>query len=156
MRTKKKVSIGIISPYNAQVYEIQEKVKQYTWASNSGFSVNVGSVDGFQGGEEDIIILSTVRSNESRKVGFLSNEQRVNVAITRARYCLWILGNANTLIDSYSVWRKIVIDAKRRDCFHNADEDEKLDQAIEEALFEVDLLEESESPFQKLSLGGKS
>ncbi|CAK8538106.1 unnamed protein product [Lathyrus sativus] len=156
MRTRKKVSIGIISPYNAQVYEIREKVKPYLAVSDTDFSVNVGSVDGFQGGEEDIIILSTVRSNESRKVGFLSNEQRVNVAITRARYCLWILGNSNTLIDSYSIWRKIVIDAKRRDCFHNADEDQKLDQAIEEALFEVKLLEESESPFQKLSLGGKS
>ncbi|KAL5102077.1 hypothetical protein RYX36_006404 [Vicia faba] len=134
----------------------KEKVKQCLAVSDADFSVNVGSVDGFQGGEEDIIILSTVRSNDSRKVGFLSNEQRVNVAITRARYCLWILGNANTLIDSYSIWRKIVIDAKIRDCFHNADEDKKLDQAIEDALFEVELLEESELPFQKLSLGGKS
>jgi senataxin len=86
MRTKKKVSIGIISPYNAQVYEIQEKVKQYTRVSNSDFSVSVRSVDGFQGGEEDIIIISTVRSNGSGKVGFLSNRQRTNVAMTRARY----------------------------------------------------------------------
>jgi hypothetical protein len=86
MRTKKKVSIGIISPYNAQVNEIQEKVKQYTWDSNSEFSVNVRSVDGFQGGEEDIIILSTVRSNRSGNVGFLSNRRRANVAMTRARY----------------------------------------------------------------------
>jgi superfamily I DNA and/or RNA helicase len=87
MRTKKKVSIGIISPYNAQVNEIQEKVKQYTWDSNSDFSVNVRSVDGFQGSEEDIIIIiSTVRSNGSGNVGFLSNRQRANVAMTRARY----------------------------------------------------------------------
>ncbi|CAI8586121.1 unnamed protein product [Vicia faba] len=155
MRTKKKVSIGIISPYSAQVYEIQEKVEQYL-AVDTDFSVNVGSVDGFQGGEEDIIILSTVRSNESRKVGFLSNEQRVNVAITRARYCLWILGNANTLIDSYSVWRNVVVDAKRRHCFHNANKDKKLSGAIEDALFEVELLEESESSFRELSLGEKS
>jgi superfamily I DNA and/or RNA helicase len=88
MRTKKKVSIGIISPYNAQVYEIQEKVKQDTWDSNSDFSVNVRSVDGFQGGEEDIIIISTVRSNGSGNIGFLSNRQRANVAMTRARYSL--------------------------------------------------------------------
>ncbi|XP_058748085.1 probable helicase MAGATAMA 3 [Vicia villosa] len=154
MRTKKKVSIGIISPYSAQVYEIQEKIKQCLAVSDTDFSVNVGSVDGFQGGEEDIIILSTVRSNESRKVGFLSNEQRVNVAITRARYCLWILGNANTLIDSYSVWRNVVLDAKRRHCFHNANKDKKLAGAIEDALIEVELLEESELPFQNLSLGG--
>ncbi|KAL5102075.1 hypothetical protein RYX36_006402 [Vicia faba] len=73
----------------SKVYEIQEKVKQYlyTWISNSGFSVNVRSVDGFQGGEEDIIIISTVRSNGSGNVGFLSNRQRTNVAMTRAREC---------------------------------------------------------------------
>jgi len=90
MRTKKKVSLGIISPYNAQVFEIQEKVKQYIAVSDTDFSVSVRSVDGFQGGEEDIIIISTVRSNESGKVGFLSNRQRVNVAITRARYVITI------------------------------------------------------------------
>jgi senataxin len=91
VRTKKKVSIGIISPYKAQVYEIQEKVKQYMVVSNPNFSVNVRSVDGFQGGEEDIIIISTVRSNLSGKVGFLSNRQRANVAITRARYVIVML-----------------------------------------------------------------
>ena len=86
MRTRKKVSIGIISPYNAQVHEIQEKVKKYISSSDPDFSVSVRSVDGFQGGEEDIIIISTVRSNGSGKVGFLSNRQRANVALTRARY----------------------------------------------------------------------
>ncbi len=85
-RTRNKVSIGIISPYNAQVYEIQEEVERYTRVADSNFSVNVRSVDGFQGGEEDIIILSTVRSNGTGDVGFLSNRQRTNVAMTRARY----------------------------------------------------------------------
>jgi senataxin len=85
-RTRKKVSIGIISPYNAQVYEIQEKIKLSISVSDPDFSVSVRSVDGFQGGEEDIIIISTVRSNEDAKVGFLSNRQRANVALTRARY----------------------------------------------------------------------
>lgn len=88
MRTQKKVSIGIISPYNAQVYEIQDKLKQYISVSDSDFSVSVRSIDGFQGGEEDIIIFSTVRSNGSGKVGFLSNRQRANVAMTRARYVM--------------------------------------------------------------------
>ncbi|CAJ2652924.1 unnamed protein product [Trifolium pratense] len=156
MRTKKKVSIGIISPYNAQVYEIQKKIKQYTQVSNSDFSVSVRSVDGFQGGEEDIIIISTVRSNQSGNVGFLSNRQRANVAMTRARYCLWILGNAATLINSDSVWRNVVLDAKRRDCFHNANENKKLAGAIKDVLFEIELLEEIESPFKKLSIGEKS
>jgi senataxin len=109
MRTKKKVSIGIISPYNAQVYEIQEKVKHYTRDSNSGFSVNVRSVDGFQGGEEDIIIISTVRSNRSGNVGFLSNRQRANVAMTRARY---VCTNIFTLL--YAVSMFVQIDIKLR------------------------------------------
>ncbi|XP_004503077.1 helicase SEN1-like [Cicer arietinum] len=152
MRTYKKVSIGIISPYNAQVHEIQEKVKQFTSVSDTDFSVSVRSVDGFQGGEEDIIIISTVRSNQSGKVGFLSNIQRTNVAMTRARYCLWILGNATTLMNSDSIWKNIVLDAKRRDCYHNVDEDKKLGRVIDDVLFELELVEESESSFKKLSL----
>ena len=90
MRTRKKVSIGIISPYNPQVDEIQKKIKQYSSASDPGFALSVRSIDGFQGGEEDIIIISTVRSNETGKVGFLSNRQRANVALTRARYVIYI------------------------------------------------------------------
>ena len=85
---RQKVSIGIISPYNAQVFAIQEKLgKTYSTGTNSDFSVSVRSVDGFQGGEEDVIIISTVRKNLDGKVGFLSNRQRANVALTRARYC---------------------------------------------------------------------
>jgi len=68
------------------------------------------------------------------------------------RYCLWILGNATTLINSESVWRNVVHDAMKRDCFHNVGEDKKLAGAIEDVLFELRLLEESESPFRKLSL----
>ncbi|XP_009341860.2 uncharacterized protein LOC103933883 [Pyrus x bretschneideri] len=136
--TKKKVSIGVISPYKAQVYAIQEGVKKYSKKCNPQFSVSVRSVDGFQGGEEDVIIISTVRCNVKGAIGFLSNCQRANVALTRARYCLWILGNASTLVNSDSIWKKLVLDAKRRDCFHNADEDKNLAQAIAAALLEVD------------------
>lgn len=79
--------MGCISPYKAQVFAIQEKLgKTYSTDVNSDFSVNVRSVDGFQGGEEDVIIISTVRCNARGSVGFLSNRQRTNVALTRARY----------------------------------------------------------------------
>ncbi|XP_058787783.1 uncharacterized protein LOC131662105 isoform X2 [Vicia villosa] len=156
LRTRKKVSIGIISPYNAQVYEIQEKIKLSNSVSDPDFSVSVRSVDGFQGGEEDIIIISTVRSNVDAKVGFLSNRQRANVALTRARHCLWILGNETTLENSDSVWKELVLDAKERGCFHNADEDKKLAEAIEDALLEIELLDEPELPFKKLSLQDRS
>ncbi|XP_028800617.1 probable helicase MAGATAMA 3 isoform X3 [Neltuma alba] len=139
---RRKLSIGVISPYNAQVHEIQEKVKQYM-DSDPSFSVSVRSVDGFQGGEEDIIMISTVRSNKRGNVGFLSNRQRANVALTRARHCLWILGNAETLEKSGSVWRKVVNDAKQRGCFHNADDDQNMAQAFKGPLLELDLVDRS-------------
>ncbi|KAK9950672.1 hypothetical protein M0R45_006149 [Rubus argutus] len=135
--TKKNVSIGVISPYKAQVYAIQEMLKKYTETCDTGFSVSVRSVDGFQGGEEDLIIISTVRCNGNGSVGFLSNRQRANVALTRARYCLWILGNASTLINSDSIWKKLVLDAKKRNCFYNADEESNLAQAIATTLLEL-------------------
>ncbi|AQK52684.1 hypothetical protein ZEAMMB73_Zm00001d050541 [Zea mays] len=77
-------SIGVVCPYNAQVRAIQEKVGK-ACRRNDYFSVKVKSVDGFQGAEEDIIIISTVRSNGAGTIGFLSNLQRTNVALTRAK-----------------------------------------------------------------------
>ncbi|KAK4274971.1 hypothetical protein QN277_018122 [Acacia crassicarpa] len=153
LNTREKVSVGVISPYNDQVYEIQEKVEKYSSVSDPNFSVTVRSVDGFQGGEEDVIIISTARSNENGKVGFLSDLRRANVALTRARHCLWILGNATTLMKSDSIWRKLVVDAKNRKCFYNADDDEDLAQAIEDTLLELELLDEPESIFKKLTIG---
>ncbi|KAJ8770587.1 hypothetical protein K2173_018078 [Erythroxylum novogranatense] len=127
--TRKKMSIGVISPYKAQVHAIEEKIDKLNIAEGK-FSVSVRSVDGFQGGEEDVIIMSTVRCNGGGYVGFLANLQRVNVSLTRARYCLWILGSGATLINSDSIWKKLVIDAKNRACFYNADEDKSLAKAI--------------------------
>ncbi|KAM3684523.1 hypothetical protein ACB098_11G053200 [Castanea mollissima] len=134
--TKKKVKVGIISPYKAQVYAIGEKLKNYSADSNDDFSISIRSVDGFQGGEEDVIIVSTVRCNMNGVVGFLKNRQRANVALTRARHCLWILGNEATLIKRCTIWKDLVIDAKKRGCFYNADEDKSLAQAITVALVE--------------------
>ncbi|KAG9442390.1 hypothetical protein H6P81_018244 [Aristolochia fimbriata] len=127
--SKKEVSVGIISPYAAQVAAISEKLGK-TYDSWNGFRVKIRTVDGFQGGEEDIIIFSTVRANKTGNVGFLSNLQRTNVALTRAKYCLWILGNEPTLVASDSIWKDIVIDAKQRRCFFDAEEDESLADAI--------------------------
>ena len=85
--SKKKLSIGVISPYAAQVISIQEKLA-HKYEKLDGFSVKVRSIDGFQGGEEDIIIFSTVRSNNHGSIGFISCPQRTNVALTRARYAI--------------------------------------------------------------------
>lgn len=142
IRTNKKVKVGIISPYKAQVSAIEKKVEKYrTGAHGSNFSVRVSSVDGFQGGEEDVIIISTVRCNGNGAVGFLSNRQRANVALTRARHCLWIVGNGATLYQSGSVWKELVIDAKKRGCFYDADEDKSLAQALVATVVENDQMD---------------
>ncbi|KAE8691250.1 hypothetical protein F3Y22_tig00110890pilonHSYRG00192 [Hibiscus syriacus] len=112
--------------------------KNYGGYSDRGFIVTIRSVDGFQVGEEDVIIISTVRFYINGSIGFLSNPQRENVALTRARHCLWILGNEETLVKSDSVWTKLVTDAKRRGCFFNADKDEHLGEAVVTALTDLE------------------
>ncbi|KAI7748568.1 hypothetical protein M8C21_000107, partial [Ambrosia artemisiifolia] len=139
--SRKKLTIGIVSPYSAQVVSIQEKLL-HKYENLDGFSVKVKTVDGFQGGEEDIIILSTVRSNSHGYVGFLSSPQRTNVALTRARHCLWILGNERTLTKSEYVWNEIVCDARNRHCFFNADSDESLKMTLISAKKELDQLDD--------------
>ncbi|KAF9624450.1 hypothetical protein IFM89_011458 [Coptis chinensis] len=135
------ISVGVISPYKAQVFALQEKIGN-RFGGQSNFSVRVRSVDGFQGGEEDVIIISTVRSNRNGSVGFLSNCQRTNVALTRARYCLWILGNAPTLLNSGSVWKKLVLDAKDRGCYFNVDEDETLSKMLLDSMVDIEELDD--------------
>ncbi|KAJ0468730.1 putative P-loop containing nucleoside triphosphate hydrolase, DNA2/NAM7 helicase, helicase [Helianthus annuus] len=138
---KQKVSVGCISPYKAQVNALQEKIgTKYSGCENC-FTLNVRSVDGFQGSEEDVIIISTVRCNGKGSVGFLSNHQRTNVALTRARHCLWILGNESTLVNSGTIWKHLVVDAKNRGCFYNASEDKNLVQAARNALAELGQLD---------------
>ncbi|KAG8380907.1 hypothetical protein BUALT_Bualt06G0065500 [Buddleja alternifolia] len=138
IKSKTKVRVGCISPYKAQVCAINDSLgKTYSTDANGTFSVNVRSVDGFQGGEEDVIIISTVRCNGNGSVGFLDNRQRANVALTRARYCLWILGNGGTLSNSGSIWGKLAMDAKHRGCFYNAYEDNNLSLAISSSLIEL-------------------
>nr|CAB3488038.1 unnamed protein product [Digitaria exilis] len=135
--TGRNASVGVVSPYNAQVRAIQEKLGK-TYSKYDGFSVKVKSVDGFQGAEEDIIIISTVRSNGAGSVGFLTNLQRTNVALTRAKHCLWIVGNGTTLSSSNSVWQKIIKDAQDRGCFFDVDDDKDLSNAVVKAIIEQD------------------
>ncbi|CAN6830556.1 unnamed protein product, partial [Brassica oleracea] len=141
-----KVNVGVISPYKGQVRAIQERVSSLP--SGQLLTLNVRSVDGFQGGEEDIIIISTVRSNGNGKVGFLSNRQRANVALTRARHCLWVVGNETTLALSGSIWGKLISEARSRGCFFEAADEKNLRDAMNDAL-----LEDVSSSFGTLSIG---
>ncbi|KAH9606725.1 hypothetical protein KSS87_003789 [Heliosperma pusillum] len=150
--TKTAISVGVISPYKGQVGLMHEKFgKRYAGRKGNGFTVNVRSVDGFQGGEEDIIIISTVRCNGNGSVGFLSNHQRTNVALTRARYCLWIVGSGSTLANSGTVWQDLVNDAKMRGCFHNADEAAEFKQASKPALIKTSRTRSKLDPAESLS-----
>ncbi|XP_052204545.1 uncharacterized protein LOC127809631 isoform X2 [Diospyros lotus] len=135
------LSIGVVSPYAAQVVAIQDKLgKKYE--KLDGFTVKVKTIDGFQGGEEDVVVISTVRSNNTGSVGFLSSPQRTNVALTRARHCLWILGNDRTLSNSDSIWEALVHDAKSRQCFFYADQDNDIAKTILDVKKELDQLDD--------------
>ncbi|XP_022684481.1 uncharacterized ATP-dependent helicase C29A10.10c [Setaria italica] len=137
--TGRAVRVGVVSPYKGQVRAIQEKLTG-AYAMREGFSVKVRSVDGFQGAEEDVIIFSAVRSNTAGKIGFLADINRTNVALTRAKHCLWILGDAKTLACGKTIWREIVADAKDRGCFFDAKDDKDLSNAIIKAANEVENL----------------
>ncbi|KAL6567847.1 hypothetical protein OROGR_001515 [Orobanche gracilis] len=138
IKLKQKVRVGCLSPYRGQVLAIQESLgKTYSTDPYEMFSVNVRSVDGFQGGEEDVVIMSTVRCNGNGSVGFLDNRNRTNVALTRARYCMWIVGDSATLLNSGSVWKKLVTNAQDRGSYYNTYEDSKLCLAVSDVLIEL-------------------
>ena len=76
----------MITPYNAQVNLIKKNLRfQYPETMNTKEKLEVSTVDGFQGREKEVIIISMVRSNPKGEIGFLSNERRMNVAVTRAK-----------------------------------------------------------------------
>lgn len=91
------IDIGIISPYKAQVQYLRSRVKSAEWLRPILSLVTVNTVDGFQGQERDVIFISLVRANDSGQIGFLNDLRRMNVAMTRARMKLVILGDASTL-----------------------------------------------------------
>lgn len=99
--------IGIISPYADQVNLIQDKIP-----------IEVKSVDGFQGREKEIIIISTVRSNKNKDIGFLKDLRRLNVAITRAKRKLIVIGNKNTLKGN-STYSKLIKFCAKNDLLIN-------------------------------------
>jgi superfamily I DNA and/or RNA helicase len=92
-----RIDVGIISPYRAQVQLLRRMIKKREFFKPYRHLISVNTVDGFQGQECDVIILSLVRSNDEGQIGFLRDLRRMNVAITRARMKLIILGSVGTL-----------------------------------------------------------
>ena len=92
-----RLDVGIISPYRAQVQYLRGQLKKKEFFKPYRHLISVNTVDGFQGQERDIILISLVRANDEGQIGFLRDLRRMNVAITRARMKLIILGDASTM-----------------------------------------------------------
>lgn len=92
-----RIDVGIISPYRAQVQYLKKLIKKYEFFKPYRRLISVNTVDGFQGQERDVILISLVRSNDEGQIGFLKDLRRMNVAMTRARMKLIILGNKDTM-----------------------------------------------------------
>ena len=94
---EERIDIGIISPYRAQVQYLRTLLRADDYLRPLRKAITINTIDSFQGQERDIILVSLVRANETGNIGFLADLRRINVALTRARSILIILGNSDTL-----------------------------------------------------------
>ena len=94
---EERIDFGLISPYKAQVQYLRQLIRKDAFFKPFRSQITINTVDGFQGQERDVILISLVRANEDGQIGFLNDLRRMNVAITRARMKLIILGDASTL-----------------------------------------------------------
>ena len=111
-------SIGIISPYKAQV----ELIKKLLEESDLEFKqkITVNTIDGFQGQERDMVYISMVRSNETGEIGFLSDERRMNVALTRAKRKLVVIGDSGTIASRSKFYNKFLDYMNEIDAYRSA------------------------------------
>lgn len=108
--------IGIITPYEGQrSYVVSSMQTNGTYKKETYKEIEVASVDAFQGREKDFIVLSCVRSNDHQGIGFLSDPRRLNVALTRAKYGLVILGNPKVL-SKHPLWHYLLLHFKEKNC----------------------------------------
>ncbi|MBA0864944.1 hypothetical protein Goshw_007548 [Gossypium schwendimanii] len=109
-----KITVGIITPYKLQLKCLQREFESVI-KSEEGNDLYINTVDAFQGQERDVIIMSCVRAS-SHGVGFVADIRRMNVALTRARRALLVMGNAKALVQSDD-WAALIADAKARNCY---------------------------------------
>ncbi|KNC82781.1 hypothetical protein SARC_04939 [Sphaeroforma arctica JP610] len=108
--------VGIVTPYSAQKHLIRRLFCDFFGGEAILSHVEIDSVDSYQGREKDIIIFSCVRANHSGNIGFLNDVRRLNVALTRAKHCMWVLGNAELLSKDKekSIFKDLADDARDR------------------------------------------
>ncbi|KAK8579917.1 hypothetical protein V6N12_070216 [Hibiscus sabdariffa] len=112
-----KITVGIITPYKLQLKCLQREFESVI--KSEGNDLYINTVDAFQGQERDVIIMSCVRAS-SHGVGFVADIRRMNVALTRARRALLVMGNAKALVQSND-WASLIADAKARNCYVDMD-----------------------------------
>lgn len=108
-------AVGIVSPYKAQVKLLQDKLKQALGEDVARKRVDVNTIDGFQGREKDLVIFSTVRAREQRSIGFVADERRINVGLTRARSSMIVVGHAGALAQD-GHWGNFVAHCRAKGC----------------------------------------
>lgn len=104
--------ITVLSPYLGQVRCLKNRLRR----DISTTAIQVTAVDNFQGEENDIIVISLVRSNRAKAMGFLSVENRINVALTRARHGMFIVGNSD-MLHGHKLWTRIIDTLNKDGCF---------------------------------------
>ena len=90
-------TVGIISPYKAYMIKLDEKINSDLYPN---LDIEINTVDAFQGREKQIVIINFVRNNNQKEVGFIANDSRMNVAISRAQELLFIVGNSDFVDDN--------------------------------------------------------
>ncbi|WP_162418841.1 AAA domain-containing protein [Cyclobacterium roseum] len=118
---KQSWQVGLIAPYRAQVRLIREYLdesEEWLFLKQKMENISINTVDGFQGQEKDIILISLTRSNPQGEIGFLSDTRRMNVALTRAKRKLIVLGDSAT-IGSHPFYQAFLDHVQANDCYHS-------------------------------------
>lgn len=109
--------IGVISPYAEQVRFLRTQIAEDGFAQ--GLNLEVDSIDGFQGQEKDVIYISLVRSNDHGEIGFLADERRLNVALTRARMSVVVIGDSSTL-GNHKLYIELLAHFENKQAYYSA------------------------------------
>jgi ATP-dependent RNA/DNA helicase IGHMBP2 len=112
-------TIAIISPYKQQIYLLKEQLQHAPLLQPYLQKISVNTIDSFQGQERDIVYISMTRSNTESKIGFLSDVRRMNVAMTRARKKLVVIGDSGTL-STLPFYADFITYAEQRDAYKSA------------------------------------
>ncbi len=116
---KEHLSIGVIAPYKAQTEVLRNQLESIDLPHTIKENISINSVDAFQGQERDIMVISLTRSNLNGEIGFLANVRRMNVAMTRARHLLVMIGDSATL-SSNKFFDSLIQNLQARGFYHSA------------------------------------